>query len=74
MLLNDYTKRDQTFFNSYNVGMGNLVFLNKKIPLKVGDGYIRCKRYLTFNRNDRAYKVFSSVPAVFDVVAYLINT
>ncbi|WP_299524871.1 hypothetical protein [uncultured Lutibacter sp.] len=57
-------KTDKILFDFYYGGMGNSVFVNKNVSLKIGDGYF------IYNRNNIEYQIFSSVHGVFDSVVY----
>jgi hypothetical protein len=46
----------------YEGGMGNSVYINKNITLKIGDGYF------IYNRNNKGYHILSSVQGVFNSV------
>jgi len=51
-------------FNYYYGGMGNNVFINKKISLKIKEGYF------THNKSGIEYQIYSSVQGVFNSVVY----
>ncbi|MCP4521215.1 MAG: hypothetical protein GY827_05940 [Cytophagales bacterium] len=78
-LLLNHSKRDfinqtqgkTTIFNLYDAGMGNCVFLNRNMEFETKEEY---SNYFTINKNNKKYKIFSSVPPVFKVVAFLIST
>jgi len=58
---------DKVVFNLYDAGMGNRVLLNKNVTLKKGDAY-----NFIYKSNNKKYKIYCSVVAVFDIVASLI--
>jgi len=60
-------KVDKVLFNYHYGGMGNHVFVNKKITLKKG------KDFFTFTTMNNSYKIYCSVQGVFNSVAYSID-
>lgn len=57
----------KTFFNFYYGGMGNNVFINKNIELKIK------QEYFAYLQNGFEYKIYSSVNGVFNSVVNRIN-
>ncbi|WP_405207118.1 hypothetical protein [Aquimarina sp. LLG6339-5] len=58
---------DKVLFDYYYGGMGNHVFVNKKITLKKG------KNFFTFKMEDNNYKIHCTVQGVFNSVAHSID-
>ncbi|WP_282081447.1 hypothetical protein [Aquimarina algiphila] len=58
---------DKVLFDYHYGGMGNHVFVNKKIILKKG------KDFFTFKMEDDDYKIYCTVQGVFNSVAHSID-
>ena len=56
------SNNEKTFFNFYYGGMGNNVFVNKNIELKIKQDYF------AYLQNGFEYKIYSSVKGVFNSV------
>lgn len=56
------SNKEKTFFNFYYGGMGNNVFINKNVELKIK------KEYFSYFQNGFEYKIYSSVKGVFNSV------
>ncbi len=59
----DNLKAEKILFNYHYGGMGNHVFVNKKVFLEKGEDFF------TFSLDDKKYNVFCSVLGVFYSVA-----
>lgn len=57
----------EVLFDYYYGGMGNHVFVNKKITLEKGEDFF------TFKIVNNSYKIYCSVQGVFNSVAYSID-
>jgi hypothetical protein len=57
-------RNENGIFNFYGGGMGNNVFINKNLSIKVANGYF------VITINDKEYNIYSSVRGVFDRVAF----
>lgn len=64
---NNEIDNNQPLFDYHYGGMGNHVFVNRNIPLNVGDGF------LNFKKEENEYPIFPSVVGVFNCVSYSIN-
>ena len=60
----DNEENESGIFKLYDGGMGNSVFVNKDVSLKIGDDCF------IFTKNDKEYIIYSSVEGVFNSVAY----
>lgn len=58
---------EKTFFTFYYGGMGNNVFINKNIKLKIK------QEYFTYLLNGFEYKIYSSVKGVFNSIVRAMN-
>ena len=56
------SNNEKTFFNFYYGGMGNNVFVNKNVELKIKQDYF------AYLQNGFEYKIYSSVKGVFNSV------
>jgi hypothetical protein len=56
------SNNEKTFFNFYYGGMGNNVFINKNVELKIK------QEYFAYLQNGFEYKIYSSVKGVFNSV------
>jgi hypothetical protein len=61
------SNNEKTFFNFYYGGMGNNVFINKNVELKIKQEYFTCIQ------NGFEYKIYSSVNGVFNSVVNRMN-
>lgn len=59
---NNVGGKGKLYFDFYDGGMGNYVFINKKIKLSVQDNYF------VYHVDDLEYQIFSSVQGVFNSV------
>jgi hypothetical protein len=59
---NNISGKEQLYFDFYYGGMGNNVFINKKIKLSIQDNYF------VYFKEDLAYQILSSVEGVFNSV------
>ncbi len=62
------SRREPLYFDFYYGGMGNYVFINKKVNLSIQDNYF------VYRVDDLEYQIFSSVQGVFDCVASQMNS
>lgn len=57
-------RTDKILFDFFYGGMGNYVFINKIVSLRIDDGYF------IYNKNNKEYQIFSSIKVIFDRVVY----
>ncbi|WP_218138672.1 A1S_2505 family phage non-structural protein [Bizionia paragorgiae] len=62
------SNKEQLYFDFYYGGMGNNVFINKKINLSIQDNYF------IYQADDLEFQIFSSVQGVFDNVVNQMNS
>jgi hypothetical protein len=55
------------YFNYFYGGMGNHVFINKKVRLRINDGYF------TFKAGSKIYKIYPTVRGVFNEVVHVMR-
>ena len=60
--------KEKLYFDFYYGGMGNNVFINKKINLSIQDNYF------VYHVDDLEYQIFSSVQGVFNSVVNHMNS
>lgn len=65
---NNVGGKEKLYFDFYYGGMGNNVFINKKINLSVQDNYF------VYHVDDLEYQIFSSVQGVFNSVVNHMNS
>ncbi len=65
---NNISGKEQLYFDFYYGGMGNNVFINKKINLSIQDNYF------VYRIDDLEYQIFSSVQGVFNSVVNQMNS
>lgn len=65
---NNVSGKEELYFDFYYGGMGNNIFINKKINLLVQDNYF------VYHEDNLEYQIFSSVQGVFDSVVYHMNS
>lgn len=65
---NNISGKEQLYFDFYYGGMGNNVFINKKINLSIQDNYF------VYHIDDLEYQIFSSVKGVFNSVVNQMNS
>lgn len=65
---NNVGGKEKLYFDFYYGGMGNNVFINKKINLSVQDNYF------VYHVDDLEYQIFSSVQGVFNSVVNYMNS
>lgn len=64
---NKHSTKEPKYFDLYDGGMGNAVFINKKAMLMVRENFF------VYTTNDVRFQIFSSVQGVFDSVVRKMN-
>lgn len=65
---NTNNENENLFFNYYYGGVGNNVFINKKVKLTIQDDFF------VYKTHDLEFQIFSSVQGVFNSVVYQMNS
>lgn len=65
---NNVSGKEELYFDFYDGGMGNYVFINKKINLSIQDNYF------VYHVDNLEYQIFSSVQGVFNSVINHMNS
>lgn len=65
---NKNRSKENLYFDRYYGGMGNHVFINKKVELTIQDNFF------VYEADNLEFQIFSSVPGVFKSVVYEMNS